>query len=419
MLSSTRVDSPASRWAWLFPLALGGVGLLGWACQEPTNGNSRGGQDTDGSDEITRRDVLRSIAAQVIVPGTAEFASRATALSTAVDALAAARSSGADVEAARQAARDSWHEAMSQWQELELMQVGPAASSLAAIGGEDLRDEIYSWPTADTCAVDRAIVDEDYGGDGFVENSLVWVYGLDALEYLLFTNTDEHTCPSQVQLDGPWMALSGDELDTRRAAYASVLAAHIAEQANALATRWDPSGGNFAGALGNPGEGDSPYANDLEALDQVFHAMFYIDKQTKDAKLGLPLGLVEGCDAVPCVSLLENPWSDDAGPSLVANLRMLQALVQGGPDPETAAGFDDLLEQMGEGAIALTLLRDIDTAIATIEAIEAPMSEAIATDVAQVEAAYGAVKKVSDTLKGPFVTALMLTIPAEGAGDAD
>jgi len=32
---------------------------------------------------------------------------------------------------------------------------------------------------------------------------------------------------------------------------------------------------------------------------------------------------------------------------------------------------------------------------------------------------YDALKAVTDTLKGPFVMALMLTIPAEGAGDAD
>ena len=425
MPSLTKIDPPASRGTWLLPLALAGLGVLGWACQDPgssDDSSNEGGADdgdSDGSDAITRGDVLRSIATQVIVPSTTEFASRADSLRGAVDALVAAQSSGTDVEAARQAAQDSWRAAMDQWQELELMQVGPAASSLAGIGGEDLRDEIYSWPTADTCAVDRAMVDEDYTADSFVATELVWAYGLDALEYLLFVDGDAHTCPTQVQLDGPWAALSADERTSRRAAYASVLAANIADQANALATRWDPAGDDFAALLGNPGQGDSPYASDTEALDEVFRAMFYIDKQSKDAKLGLPLGIIEGCDAVPCIDLLENPWSTDAGPSIVANLRVLRTLVQGGPDPETADGFDDLLEQMGEGEIATTLLTDIDNAIATLEAIDAPLSQVIASDPAQVEAAYGAVKSVTDTLKGPFVMALMLTIPAEGAGDHD
>ncbi|MEM7155729.1 MAG: imelysin family protein [Myxococcota bacterium] len=428
MPAHSQSNSPASRGAWFLPLVLAGLGVLGWACQDSGGSNDSSDDDSgnedgtesadgtsDGSSEVTRQDVLASIATQVIVPSTADFATQAASLQSAVDAYAAAHTD----EATLQAAQDSWRETMSQWQRLELMQVGPAASSLAGIAGEDVRDEIYSWPTADTCAVDRALADEDYAADTFFVTELVWAYGLDALEYLLFAAGDEHTCPTQVQLDGPWAALSDDERASRRATYAAVLAGHIADQASTLATRWDPAGDDYAALLANPGSGDSPYASDVEALDEIFRSMFYVDKQTKDAKLGLPLGLVTGCDAVPCLDLLENPWSADAGPAIVANLSVLRDLIQGGSDPETADGFDDLLEQMGEGQIASTLLADIDSAIATIEALDAPLAQVIASDTAQGEAVHAAVKNVTDTLKGPFVMALMLTIPAEGAGDHD
>ncbi len=409
---------PSTPARWLVPLTLMGLGVVGWACQDTGPGmtGSDDGVDTDtAGDGISRRDVLESIANNVLVPSTADFVTTAAHLQSTVQAVADDPSSD-DVRAQAQLA---WRDAMIQWQQLEVMQVGPAAPSLVGIGGEDLRDSIYSWPTTDTCSVDRALVDESFRQDDFFTTQLVWAYGLDALEYLLFVDDAAHTCPTQVQLDGPWAALSAEEIQLRRAEYAQVVATGIAERAGALASRWAPEGDDFAGALARPGEGDSPYADEVEALDEVFRAMFYLDKQTKDGKLGLPLGLVEGCAAVPCADLMEAPSSGAAALAIAENLRALRLMVQGGPDAETADGFDDLLEGMGEGQIAGTLLNQIDAAIAVAEGLGDPLQSSIASDPASVEALHAAVKDVTDTLKGPFVMALMLTIPAEGAGDND
>src|SRR5690606_2749580 len=119
------------------------------------------------------------------------------------------------------------------------------------------RDAIYSWPTVDTCSIDRAIADEDYAQPDFFATAYVYAYGLDALEYLLFVHDAEHTCPAQVQLDVPWTALGFDEIERRRAAYADVLATEIARQAGVLANRWSPAGDDLAALLAEPGAGDS------------------------------------------------------------------------------------------------------------------------------------------------------------------
>ena len=419
MRSERQTQALAPSSSWMLPIVLAGLGALGWACQDG-EGMDTGSGGTVGEGAVSRRDVLQSIADNVLVPSTADFADRAASLQAATQAYAdAVAADPAASEESHEGARQAWRDAMVQWQQLEVMQVGPAASSLAGIGGEDRRDAIYSWPTVDTCSVDRALVDAAYEGSDFFTTQLVWAYGLDALEYLLFVDDASHTCPSQVQLDGPWAELSAEDLQLRRAQYAAVLAVAVAEQATGLAMRWSGAGDDFAAALAEPAEGSSPYASDIEALDEVFRAMFYLDKQTKDGKLGLPLGLIEGCAAVPCSDLMEAPWSADGAAAVAANLRGLQLLVQGGPDPETALGFDDLLEDIGESSIAGTLLGQIDTAIALADGFEGPLQTAAVSDPDRVLALHTAVKDVTDTLKGPFVMALMLTVPAEGAGDND
>ncbi|HWB75726.1 MAG TPA: imelysin family protein [Nannocystaceae bacterium] len=437
--------------AWFVPLALAGLGAVGWACRDGASStgsddgsegddeaaegsevgevaegdasaddpDSEGASDPSGPSEVTRRDVLASIGTHVIVPATAEFEARAMTLQSAVQSWADAVAQGGASETQLAAARAAWHEAMIHWQQLEVMQVGPAAPSLVAIAGEDLRDAIYSWPTADTCSVDRALVDEDYAAADFFETELVWVYGLDALEYLLFVQPELHTCPAQVQLDAPWAALGAEERARRRGAYASVVAGGVRARAEALAHRWAANGGDFTALLADPGSGDSPYADEVEALDQVFRAMFYVELQSKDAKLGVPIGIVAGCPTVPCIDLLELPHSGAGAAAIRANLEALRVMVRGGPDPASAAGFDDLLAQLGEQDIADDLDARIGDAIAACDAYESSLQSALATDPEALHPLYDAVKGVTDVLKGPFVMALMLTVPAEGAGDND
>ena len=434
MTTATPQSDSVSRQPWLLPAALAALGALGWACEEGGGGaggagtagddggpgDDRGpGDDTAGDGSVTRRQVLASIANNVLVPMTAEFAVRAETLRVAVAAFAEASDAGADLADTRAAAQTAWREAMTQWQLLEVMQVGPAAPSLSSVAGEGLRDEVYSWPTASSCSVDRATAEQDYSAADFFMTELVWAYGLDGLEYLLFVDDDNHTCPAQIQLDEPWSALGSGEIQARRAAYAMVVADEVHVRAASLATRWASDGGDFAGLLAGPGLGDSPFSDEAEALDDVFRGMFYIDKQAKDGKLGLPLGLLDGCEVVPCVELMESPFGGVSADSLAANLRGLRMMVTGGPDPDTADGFDDLLREMGEGGIADTLLGQIDAAIVSAEAFDGSLQASASADIDAVSGMHAAIKEVTDTLKGPFVMALMLSVPAEGAGDND
>lgn len=454
--------------SWLVPVALTTIGAVGWACTElpepmgldmgsttadipmgttttgpttmsaTTSATSTGVADVTASDgsevddeaaedesgpppmigsdpEATRRDVLTSIAFEVMVPNTAEFARLAAELQVAADAYAAAAADDPSAAAVQLAeAQAAWRAAMHQFQRLESMQLGPAASSVTGIAGEGLRDELYSWPTTDTCTVDRRVVDEAYLGENFILLENVLAYGLDALEYLLFSHDMAHSCAPQVGLDGPWNGLGFATIEQRRAAYAAALCGEISRQATELEGRWSDE---FAAHLADPGASGSPWTDETTALNDVFRAMFYVDKSTKDRKLALPLGILGGCTGT-CPDLLESPYSGASASAVAANLEGLRELMLGGPTA-SSTGFDDLLAAAGQQALAVQIIDEIDGAIAAAEAFEQPLQQELVNNPPGVVTLHDEVKDVTDLLKGPFVMTLMLTIPAEGASDND
>jgi predicted lipoprotein len=371
-------------------------------------------QDKGGDwlESVMVRDVLAGIGPEVVLPTLARF----TAELDALDASLAEweRASEGTAPGAPVAVQTSWRAAMMVWQELELMQVGPAGSSLTTIAGEDLRDEVYSWPTVNPCRVDQEVV-----GGGWVEPSwfsanLVNSYGLDAVEHIVFSGED-NACPAQVDIntDGSWSALGPDGVAAQRVGFARALTAHLIEQAEALQTAWSPEGDNFSGALALSTP-DSPYADEQEALNAVFRAAFYLETVTKDRKLGQPLGVLD-CTTGTCPDDAEHLGSRASMEAIAANLRGFRRLFTGGE----GVGLDDLLADLGHESLAMDILADTDAALALAEASSVSISEGVESDPASVEVVFEAVKTVTDRLKGDLVTVLALEIPSEAAGDND
>ena len=138
-----------------------------------------------------------------------QFQEEAAALTHALEEWEAAYSAGEDVTKWQAMAQDQWVLTMGAWAKLDVMQIGPQASSLSAVSGGDIRDEIYSWPTSvNACVVDQITANESFLNGEFIAQTLVNGYGLDALEHLLFADF-ETNCPAQVPplSDGRWDAL--------------------------------------------------------------------------------------------------------------------------------------------------------------------------------------------------------------------
>lgn len=401
----------------LAPLLLATL-ALGLGCDDDAAADLDAGAPDAAPGAVTRQQVLANLATAVYLPAAADFATRAAALDAAVTAWSdAGGGEGAPLDAARAA----WRDAFLAWQYNEPLRAGPAGEARSYIGGEGLRDRIYSWPTSRPCGVDQNIVSERYTEDSFFTAQLVNVLGLDALEYLLWHTGDGNACPSQVEINatGTWNAIAPAERARRRAAYARVLAAQVAAEAEALHAAWSPDGGDFAGQLAAAGSDGSPYPTARDALEQVFHGLYYLDQVAKDQKLAIPTALAVDCPtATGCPEDVEAPRAGLARQALEHNLRAGRALFQGGDDPD-APGFDDLLVAAGAADLAEDMARDFDDAIAAFAGDTPALAQLIVDDLPAAQALHARVKAITDDLKSRFVVVLDLNVPASGAADND
>lgn len=380
---------------WLLGGLLGGIALAPVACDP-----------TPPDDEVPVVEAISALLAdfgpEVVLPAVARFRVEVTALEAALEA--------GDLDAARAA----WIASFAAWQQVELLQVGPAAPSLTAVGGADLRDSIYSWPTVNRCRVDQQTVAGGWDEADFFTTTLVNVHGLDALETLLFSPDGENACPSQVDINasGSWDALGSEGVQARRLEYARALAAKIGVDADTLADAWSPEGGDFSGALA---EAREPWTSQHEALTAIFHAAFYLEVRTKDHKLAPPLGLGT-CTTGACLEEVEATLAGQSTAAIVANLDGFRAAFTGGEGD----GFDDLLVSLGYEQLATDVLARTEAARAAALALPVPVDAAAQGEHREaLLAAHDAVKAVTDLLKTDVATVLALQLPVEAAGDND
>ncbi len=359
--------------------------------------------------------LLAQIADEVVLPAVRQFDSDAANLAGAAGAYAA-RPNATTLTAARAA----WRAAMDSFQVLEPMHFGPAGSASMFMGGLGIRDEIYSWPTVNRCAVDQTTVDGDFEDSNFFSSHLVNVYGLDALELLLFREGDDNACSLRIDInrDGTWDALvSSGGLQQRQADYASVVADEIARQATRLRDEWEPSGGNFAAEVRNAGQGGSIYGSAKEALDEVFAAFFFVDTKLKDVKIALPAGINPNCFDSTCPEDVELPFSGDSKRALLKNLDGIEAIFSGAGTSEH--GYAGYLRLMGATDLANRMSGRLAASRQSTEAIPGSLQQAVVSDLGAVTDAYAEIQQFTADLKSQFVSILGLTIPQEGAGDND
>ena len=375
--------------------------------------------DAPGKDEAVTEEVramLADVHPAVVAPALDRVASAVTTLAEATQAWDAAVQADPSDTAARARAQEAWRGAMQAWQEAELLQIGPAAPSLTAIGGADLRDRIYAWPTVNRCRVDQETLAGGWADPGYADASLVNVLGLAALEVTLFSPDATNACPGQVEMNvsGAWDALGEEGVTRARAAHARALAHVLAQDVTALLDAWSPSAGDFASSLAYAGDDGSPYPRAQDGVNAVFDALFYIETVVKDRKLGFVLGNGE-CTASSCAEQSESLLAGGSQAWIVANLAGFRALYTGG----VGTGMDDLLRARGEAALADEVIAALDAADAAAAAIALPLHEAVDADRAGVETLHARVDTLGELLRADVAAVLALEVPQEAAGDND
>jgi len=322
-------------------------------------------------------------------------------------------------DATANAVRDAWLAANASWQVAEVFRFGPAArTSDVDTGAQELRDQIYAWRFGGRCPVETALVDKLYAAAGF-GSSLINYRGLGAAEYLLFYPGSDNACSSASAINskGTWAALELSETAARKRAYAAAVAADVLENSQRLLQAWEPAGGNFRQKLTHPGTG-SVYPSEQAALNAVSHGLFYVDKEVKDFKLGIPLGVSE-CVSELCPESLESRFAHVSTANIRRNYLGFRRLFQGCGGNYTGLGFDDWLDAIGASDLRGRMLTALDGAQRAIDALDPPLEVSITQNSDRVWAVYTALKQLTDLLKAEFVSVLDLEPPAGVGTDND
>jgi hypothetical protein len=360
----------------------------------------------------------------------------------------------------RQAAQQALLALQDHWQQLEVLQLGPAGSPTMFTGGLGLREGIHAWPQVSRCGIDQQVVQGRMEEPGWAATRLVDVLGLFALESLLFRDDADNDCPAaaSINADGTWAALGEHTVLARRATYARVAALDVRDKVVRLRAAWTEG---FAQTLRTAGEKGSPFSTAQQALDEVYAALFFVELVTKDRKLAVPAGLHVDCAAAVCPERTESPFALASLRHIANNLRGARRVIAGTADRpmdvsgveqnngtnrnvgegtgedgsedlaedgseelaevvgENHGGLDELLRRAGHAAAADDITRKLDLATDAVVGFSGTLEDALVTDRPRAVALYDTLKIFTDELKGTLPSLLGLRVPDEGAGDND
>ncbi len=402
--------------------------IFGCAGESESQSNQGGSSSqTQVEQTFNFTQMMANYADNIIVPAyqTAQTQSR-TLTGTEGTMRAYCNAIGTDQETAAKAfAQTSWHNTMQAWQQTELSILGPAAENENAKRNAVL-SYASSFPTS-SCAIDQAVVlAQDTRFD--ITDRAFNARGLSALEYILFNDNLDHTCPVQIQQTSEWNNLDDTARKQQRCQYGALLAQDITQNIGRIITDWSIDGGDYRATFVNP-------VNTPDNLSALSDALFYIELETKDEKIGLPSGISVDCAQKTCPSGIESPYSETSFQHVRDNLTAFKTSFNG----KNGLGFDDIIIARGFASTAQQMNDDIDNAIAyidtlntslrsqsldfnengSIEACENSQANPDTVRTVPMCSLYGYLKRISDALRIDFVTIVNLDLPSRGQSDND
>lgn len=318
---------------------------------------------SDAPDE--RGPVMRDLAQNVMLPTVEELGAQAAALGPAVQALC--DDPGA---ATLDAAQDAWRAARAPWEQSQAFLFGPAVDLGTA-------SAIDFWP-ARPDSVDLAIASAP---DPITPEHLATLgtaaKGLPALEYLLWSPAGGDAAVL-ASLD------PADPSAAQRCAFAAALGVAVGEDAGALADAWSPEGGGFADQVATAGDGSDVFPRAQDAINRLVNSLVALLQGLTDMRLGAPLGTKTG--GVPQPDQVESRFSDGSAADLVAAVRGIEAIYLGRRGDREGRGLTTLVAARGKDTDE-SIRAALTDVIAKIEAIPAPLRQAVEADPASVQAA--------------------------------
>jgi hypothetical protein len=390
-----------------------------------------GGSDSQGGsgaeDSNLTSEVLANFSSGVLLPSLEDFAEKASQLNQALTALDKLEGSALDD------AQAAFATAFDRWQLVEMMKIGPLAAQ--GISAASTADDIY-WANENTCSINKLITVKAYESEELLKEQNPTTRSLSAIEYLLYYSGRENDCSplTDINAKGLWDELSDEEIAIRRLAYVKKVGELLEANAQAALATYGGQGSfeadqtNFAEEIANAGASESVYADRQEALNTWSEALFAIDTETKDSKLGAPAGISECLSDCPVESRF-------AGLSLLALQRNLESfdlqffggVREGyifGSDAKVyptsdAPGFDDLLIDVDEQEIVDEMAEKLDIAHASFAKVSGTLADAIADGDPEVEQAHSDLSAVVTLFKTDVFAVLNIELPNRQSSDTD
>ncbi|KMT64004.1 imelysin family protein [Catenovulum maritimum] len=391
------------------------VGLLS-ACGESIE--SERGRTFGLTASFTDAELIEHVVEQVIKPKHQKLQQDIVAQTQALHAYCGLVEQNQDANASKQSLETAFKATMASWQQIEMLQMAPLAANT-----NELRNNIYSWPSTATCGIDQDVA---YFNAGSVNGSPYNLAsransrkGLDALEYLLFTENMSHSCVTEPSVLNGWNDLPQQTQLKQRCDFALAANQEVQTNMQSLYDQWFTQSPSHAEKLKTQ--------DTKETINEFATALFYLEF-LKDNKLGLPLGYSSNiCGNAACEANLESRFSQLSLTNIADNLAAFRDLFTGetatlaGDDP-LALSFDDYLAAVGDEQTAQTILTALTSAEMILGQIQTDFATAINNQGAEfekIEALYAQVKVITDQLKTHFIMSLSVDLPDSSAGDGD
>ena len=370
------------------------------------------------------RCMLTALADEIVIPNYADLASQSATFSSQdgpLGSYCSTISTGDEYEAFSNA-ESAYRELVEAVQRVEMHAIGPAANNSFAL--QYRLNSFMSGPIS-TCGIDSIAASDNVD----ISVRPASTRGIRALDYLLFNTELDHTCASQVTATKGWNELTQSERASLRCDAAMLIASDIADAASSVHSAWQKTDGNYRAVF-------LEESNTFQSLQATTDSMFYLEKGTKDAKVGMPLGILVACADLTCPDFVEAPYSGNSLQNVITNLEIWSEMFTSNAE----TGFDAHIENEGWPEVsqefksnlakALELANSIDESIASqVSDIETESEETECTnafsnpdttsDAFPMCTLYGLLKRVVDSLKIDFVTIVNVEVPGGSQSDND
>lgn len=375
--------------------------------------------------DFSEQKMLVNIGLNVILKNVEEFYVEARRLKRDISDRCAKLKSGVQEQSHLVRVQEQWKKTMLAYHRLDAIPIGPLADKKFA-------NNIYSWPTVNFCGIDLEVARLAKGAG---ESDLpINKKGLGALEYLLYSRSDRTECPdSLLNKDAvEWVKKIELEKTIDRCAYEEKVLSDLEERARNLHSEWDISQKNYSKTLID----NTKYENTRMAINAMTDALFSIEV-IKDTKLGLPLGIIEGCDdpSGKCPQFVEHSLSGLALESIEAQIMTFKEAFYGSVSPLVKAfGFDDYLIYKGHAGLVDNfsgVFKKVDQSIlatqskgalqeliASVDKTNCVLESPLLSQQTPCQLFYD-IRELSILLKVEFLTVLSLDMPATFQGDND